>query len=291
MMHHNKTVDTIPYQKLPLKGQFSIFEVEHFHSDLAGQPHRHHDFQILWLTKAKGEHVVDFVTYDMEDQMIFLLRPGQIHQLPESGMFGFSITFTEKFYFSNKHDRESLYDFTTLFDDTQEYAPIRISNATAANFSMLITLMRQELSIQLEGSSSSVIKHLLNAFLLLAEREKKHNVANSPALLHHNARIIELRRVVEKHFRKEHQATFYAKHFALTAKRLNEITKEAIGKTITDMIRARLILEAKRQLAFSHRSVKEICYELGFEDPAYFSRFFRQHTSTSPHEFRDTMFK
>lgn len=290
-MHHNKTVDTIPYQKLPLKGQFSIFELEHFHSELSGLPHRHHDFQIIWMTKAKGEHIVDFVTYDMEDQMIFVLRPGQIHQLPGYCIYGFCITFTEKFYFSNKHDRESLYDFTTLFDDSQEYAPIRISNPTAANLSMLITLMQQELSVQFEGSSSSVIKHLLNAFLLLAEREKKHNVANSPALLHHDARIIELRRVVEKHFRKEHQTTFYAQHFALTAKRLNEITREAIGKTVTDMIRARLILEAKRQLAFSHRSVKEICYELGFEDPAYFSRFFRQHTSSSPHEFRDTMFK
>ena len=57
------------------------------------------------------------------------------------------------------------------------------------------------------------------------------------------------------------------------------------------MVHDRLVLEAKRQLAFSNRNVKEICYELGFEDPAYFSRFFRNHTGTSPHEFREIMFK
>ncbi len=268
-----------------------MFEVEDFHTELAGLPHRHHDYQIIWFTRASGEHIVDFVTYDLMDNTLFLLRPGQVHQLPQSGIYGFSVTFTEKFYFSNKHDREALYDFTTLFDDSQEYAPISVSRTTAAGFVMLITLMKQELSVQLEGSSSSIIKHLLNAFLLLAEREKKHNIANAPALHHHDNRIIQLRRLVEKNFRKEHLATFYAQHFALTAKRLNEITREAIGKTVTDMVHARLILEAKRQLAFSHRSVKEICYELGFEDPAYFSRFFRHHTNSSPHEFRETMFK
>lgn len=284
-------MDTIPYQQLPLNGQFSVFEVENFDTELAGQPHRHHDFQILWFTKASGEHIVDFVTYEMTDNSIFLLRPGQVHQLPKAGFFGFSITFTEKFYFTNKHDRETLYDFTTLFDDSQEYAPIRVGQAAADSFSLIIRLMRQELSAQFEGSGSSVIKHYLNAFLLLAEREKKHNAANSPDFLNHDARIIQLRRLVEINFRKEHQAAFYAQHFALTPKRLNEITRDAIGKTVTDMVHDRLVLEAKRQLAFSHRSVKEICYELGFEDPAYFSRFFRHHAAYSPQEFRETMFK
>ncbi|WP_346317189.1 helix-turn-helix domain-containing protein [Chitinophaga sp. YIM B06452] len=290
-MQQNNTVDTIPYQQLPLTGQFSVFEVESFKTELAGIPHRHHDFQILWFTRAAGDHIVDFVTYELKDNMLFLLRPGQVHQLPAKGIFGFSITFTEKFYFSNKHERETLYDFTTLFDDSQEYAPIFISKPAAANLGMIITLMRQELSAQFEGSSSSVIKHYLNAFLLLAEREKKHNVANSPILLNHDTRIIQLRRLVEKNFRTEHQAGFYAQQFSLTPKRLNEITRDAINKTVTDMVHDRLVLEAKRQLAFSNRSVKEICYELGFEDPAYFSRFFRNHAGTSPHEFRETMFK
>jgi AraC-like DNA-binding protein len=290
-MQQNNTVDTIPYQQLPLTGQFSVFEVESFKTELAGIPHRHHDFQILWFTRASGDHIVDFVTYELKDNVLFLLRPGQVHQLPAKGIYGFSITFTEKFYFTNKHERETLYDFTTLFDDSQEYAPIFISKPAAANLGMIVTLMRQELAAQFEGSSSSVIKHYLNAFLLLAEREKKHNVANSPILLNHDTRIIQLRRLVEKHFRTEHQAGFYAQQFSLTPKRLNEITRDAINKTVTDMVHDRLVLEAKRQLAFSNRSVKEICYELGFEDPAYFSRFFRNHAGTSPHEFRETMFK
>ncbi|WP_157962747.1 helix-turn-helix domain-containing protein [Chitinophaga deserti] len=287
----NNTVDTIPYQQLPLKGQFSVFEMENFQSEFAGVPHRHHAFQILWFTKGSGDHVVDFVKYELGDNILFLLRPGQVHQLPKSGFFGYSITFTEQFYWENKHERQTLYDFTTLFDDSQEYAPIHISHPAAESLGKIISLMQSEQSVQIEGSSTSVIKHYLNAFLLLAEREKKHNAANSPDVHNHDARIIQLRRLVEKNFRQEHQAGFYAAHFSLTAKRLNEIAKEAINKTVTDMVHARLILEAKRQLAFSNRNVKEICYELGFEDPAYFSRFFRHHAGISPHEFRESVFK
>lgn len=285
----NKIVDTIPYQQIPLNGQFSVFEMENFQTEYAGIPHRHHVFQILWFTKAAGDHVVDFVTYELGDNTLFLLRPGQVHQLPKSGFYGFSITFTEQFYWENKHERQTLYDFTTLFDDSQEYAPVRIGDEAAVSMQKIISLMQAEL--RHEGSNSSVIKHYLNAFLLLSEREKKQNPVNSPDAHNHDARIIQLRRLVEKNFRQEHQAAFYAAHFSLTAKRLNEIAKEAINKTVTDMVHDRLVLEAKRQLAFSNRNVKEICYEIGFEDPAYFSRFFRHHTGISPHEFRETVFK
>ncbi|MGE7777992.1 helix-turn-helix domain-containing protein [Chitinophaga sp. NPDC101104] len=285
----SKIEDTIPYQQIPLNGQFSVFEMEHFQTEYAGVPHRHHVFQILWFTRSAGDHIVDFVTYELGDNILFLLRPGQVHQLPKSGFYGYSITFTEQFYWENKHERQTLYDFTTLFDDSQEYAPIRIGATAAESLQKLIALMREEL--RQEGGSSFVIKHYLNAFLLLAEREKKNNPVNSPDVHNHDTRIIQLRRLVEKHFRQEHQAGFYAAHFSLTAKRLNEIAREAISKTVTDMVHDRLVLEAKRQLAFSNRNVKEICYELGFEDPAYFSRFFRHHTGISPHEFRETVFK
>ncbi len=63
------------------------------------------------------------------------------------------------------------------------------------------------------------------------------------------------------------------------------------GRTVTELLHDRIVLESKRNLAFSHKSVKEICYELGFEDPAYFSRFFKNNTGISPQDFRDMMFK
>ncbi|RAJ85643.1 AraC-like DNA-binding protein [Chitinophaga dinghuensis] len=283
----NKSPD-IPYQELPFTGQFHIFPLGSFSNALTHEPHRHDHFQIIWFTKAAGRHMVDFVWYEMEDNMVFLLRPGQVHQL-DCDREGTSIMFTEKFYFANKNDQGTLYDFTYLFNSWHGYGPIRLGTCVSESLALLSQLMEREVTGT--ACSRSVIKHYLNAFLLLLEREKKRNAAETMMPYQHDARVVQLRRLIEEHFRTEHQVGFYANTFALTPKRLNEITKESTSCTVTELLHERLVLEAKRSLAFSHKSVKEICYELGFEDPAYFSRFFKNNTGISPQDFRDMMFK
>jgi AraC-like DNA-binding protein len=279
-----KGVD-IPYQHLPFTGQFNIFQLGTFKNELARLPHRHDHYQVIWFTKGCGQHIVDFVSFELQDNMMFLLQPGQVHQLLDCGKEGHAITFTEQFYFSNRRERETIYDFTNLFDCYHGYSPIRISERTAPSLQLLAELMYREKTGT--GSSRSIVKHYLSAFLLQAEREKKRNAAQvvSPPLKG-DARILHLRHLLEKHFRSQHQVTFYASAFALTPKRLNEITREKTGKTVTELLHDRLVLEAKRNLSFSNKSVKEISYELGFEDPAYFSRFFKNHTGLGPQEFR-----
>ncbi|WP_295126603.1 helix-turn-helix domain-containing protein [uncultured Chitinophaga sp.] len=290
-MPNPKAISAIPYQQLPMKGQFSVFDLGAFQNELSSYPHTHDTFEIIWFTKGKGRHVVDFVSYELEDDMLFFLRPGQVHQVLDYEREGHAVVFTEKFIFSNKQDREVFFDLTTLFDYSQEYAPVRIRPEAARALLGVVQLMYGESASNDGKYSRSILKNYLNAFLTIAEREKKVNTANTSVPSQFDTRVLQVRRILETHFRNEHQAGFYAEAISLTPKRLSEITKEAIGKTITEMLHDRLVLEAKRQLAFSQRSVKEICYELGFEDPAYFSRFFRNHTGSSPHDFRDAMFK
>lgn len=292
-MPNPKTISEIPYQQLPLKGQFSVFDLGGFKNELTSLPHTHDLFEIIWFTKAKGTHVVDFVNYELKDDLLFFLRPGQVHQVLDSKREGHVIVFTEKFYFSNKHDRASQFDLTSLFDYSQEYAPVHIRAEAANALQGLLELMYAETAGIDAKYSRSILKNYLNAFLLTVEREKQGNAANTLPRVktQFDNRVLQLRHILEQHFRQEHQAGFYAEAVSLTPKRLSEITKEAVGKTVTEMLHDRLVLEAKRQLAYSQRSVKEICYELGFEDPAYFSRFFRNHTGYAPHDFRDAMFK
>ncbi|ASZ10521.1 helix-turn-helix domain-containing protein [Chitinophaga pendula] len=288
-MSLDKGID-IPYQQLPFSstGQFHIFPLSSFISDLARLPHRHHHYQLIWFTQASGQHVVDFVSYELKDNLLFLLEPGQVHQLLDSTREGHSIVFSEKFYFSNKQERETLFDFSHLFDSSNGYMPIPLGKDAVAALEKLAELMYLERNNRY--CNRGIIKHYLNAFLLLAEREKKQAVGNiEPGT--GDERVWQLRRLVDQHFRTEHQAAFYADAFALTPKRLNEITRERTGRTVTELVHTRLVLEAKRNLAFSHKSIKEISYELGFEDPAYFSRFFKHHAGNSPQDFRDRMLK
>ena len=75
----------------------------------------------------------------------------------------------------------------------------------------------------------------------------------------------------------------------ISAKALAKITKTYFNKTITDLISERIIIEAKRELYLTNKPVKEIAYQLGYEDEHYFSRFFKNNADISPQLYRDTV--
>ncbi|AHF94774.1 hypothetical protein OPIT5_26475 [Opitutaceae bacterium TAV5] len=79
----------------------------------------------------------------------------------------------------------------------------------------------------------------------------------------------------------------YAARLHVSPDRLSEAVREATGHPAGELIRQRQLLEARRLLAHTTRSVSEIAYALNFQDPAYFSRFFRRLTGQSPGEFRE----
>ena len=99
-------------------------------------------------------------------------------------------------------------------------------------------------------------------------------------------RVGQLVELIDQHYKQEKKCEFYASKLALTSKRLNEIVKAERGKTVTQLIHDRIMLEANRDLVFSAKTIKTIAFELGFDDPAYFSRFYRKQMSESPAEFR-----
>lgn len=102
-----------------------------------------------------------------------------------------------------------------------------------------------------------------------------------------DARVDELRRLVDEHFRKERLISFYAEKLAMTPDRLNDHVKRATGVTAGHLIRQRVLTEAKRQLVFTNQAIHEIAYDLAFSDPSHFTRFFRKQTGTTPQAFRD----
>jgi AraC family transcriptional activator of pobA len=100
------------------------------------------------------------------------------------------------------------------------------------------------------------------------------------------ATVEALRQLVEEHFHRERQLSFYAGRLAMTVDRLNDHVRRATGVTAGHLIRQRVLTEAKRQLVFTSLPIHEIAYDLAFSDPSHFARFFRKQTGTTPHEFR-----
>jgi AraC family transcriptional regulator, transcriptional activator of pobA len=118
---------------------------------------------------------------------------------------------------------------------------------------------------------------------LATSRARNGSVTLQPA----DSTVAQLRALMDEFFRREHKLVFYAEKLGMTVDRLNDHVKRATNVTAGHLIRQRILSEAKRQLVFTTQPVQDIAQELAFSDPSHFARFFRKHTGTTPHEFRD----
>lgn len=98
--------------------------------------------------------------------------------------------------------------------------------------------------------------------------------------------IMKYRELVEQKFRLEKNLEYYARELGITLPKLNQACKSQLGKTSSEILYERLIVEAKRYLLYSELTVSEIGYSIGFDDPAYFSRFFSKRVGRPPGTYR-----
>ena len=96
----------------------------------------------------------------------------------------------------------------------------------------------------------------------------------------------EFRIAVERHYKTKHTVQEYAVHLNTQARTLNSLARKYSQKSALELIHDRIILEAKRRLYRESKSIKELGYELGFDDPAYFTRFFKKNVGSPPHYFK-----
>ncbi|QND54615.1 helix-turn-helix domain-containing protein (plasmid) [Phyllobacterium sp. 628] len=126
----------------------------------------------------------------------------------------------------------------------------------------------------------------LKTIVLLAARMSVPELADDGDGGRAGSRLKLLQTLVHRHFREHHPAEFYAGHLGLSATHLNRIVKAATGQSTNGLIAGRLIDQAKRDLVFTSASVKQVAYDLGFADPAYFTRFFTKETGRTPRQYR-----
>lgn len=117
--------------------------------------------------------------------------------------------------------------------------------------------------------------------LIAADRDDG-NAESRPTERHAQA----FRALLDREFRRQRSVGFYAGQLGISEMHLNRICRSAFGTSALGAINRRILLEASRDLTFTVLSVKEIAYSLGFEDPAYFTRFFTKHAGETPTAFR-----
>ncbi|RYF81509.1 MAG: AraC family transcriptional regulator, partial [Chitinophagaceae bacterium] len=241
-----------------------------------------HDFYfVLAVRHGSGIHEIDFVAYPIQDNAVFILRPGQVHKLElTANTTGFLLEFDLSFY----QPKNTIAEHRWKKASSKNFCEVE-----AARFIKLhayLATIFDEYSLKQEGYLE-VIKANLDLFFLEYIRQSRNpNSIERNENGYLQERFEELIRLLEANIVRMKNVSDYAGLLSLSPYQLNSIAKTSVGKTVSDLINDQIILEAKRHLIATPTQVKEVADRLGYEDPSYFIRFFKKHTGQSPDNFR-----
>lgn len=252
---------------------------------------RNNYFSVIWIKEGSGKLRSDFSEYDFDANTLLAFTPYQPFMLAsDKNLSGVAIQFHPDFFCIHKHHKEVSCS-GILFDNIYHPPYVNVDIASAATFNMMLSQIKAEMGNKAMAQYEILVSYL-KIFLITASRlksaqqaiERKPDSENKePYILH------DLKEAIEIHFKTKHSASDYADMLNISAKALARITKTHFNKTISNLIAERIIIEAKRELYLTNKPIKEIAYELGYEDEYYFSRFFKTNADVSPQLYRDTV--
>ena len=270
-------------QELVTTERFSIRRVEDIvgETNLVHDLHRHDFYFILAVKKGEGLHEIDFTAYEVRDHSVFVLHPGQVHQLElKAGCTGYLLEFNSEFY----HPQGKSSSQRLRKVGNRNFCAVEESRFN--KIQAVLASMFYEYNAREEGYQD-VIKCDLDIMFVELARVTPHAAGKSNAAASYTQeRFDEFLELLRRHIATHKQVSQYTEMMRLSPYQLNEITKSSVGKTASDLINEQVILEAKRYLLATSNQIKDIAEHLGYEDTSYFIRFFRKHIGQSPEAFR-----
>ncbi len=247
-------------------------------------PHYHDFFQVS-LVDGNGTLMHDFREHDIRGPTLFFLRPGQVHTIGvRDQLRGTVISFTQEFFDHRTPPPSRLYELP-FFSPGASVPWLSLDEAQTQLFKAMCAELQSEFDAALPEAAEALRAMLHILFVRTARLYSTAHPTGEASRGSLLARQFCLE--VERHFREWQALAPYAKQLAVSVNHLNEVVSEHTGHAAGDLIRQRRLLDAKRLLLHSDLSVSEIGYQLGFDDPSYFSRFFRRYSTRTPAQFRE----
>lgn len=248
--------------------------------------HRHNYYEIFMFANGGGDHEIDFGSYSISNNSIHFVSPGQVHCVRrEPGSFGSILLFSRDFYYFGSKADLSLFEYPFLNGSAAGTPVLELGKN---QFDELLTLsQKMGMEDNSTGDNSAVIRSYLHIFLLKCSQYVQPVTLSQTD--HKKQNFYGFQRLLEQHFREQHLSSFYADNLDLSSRKLNDACLAHASKSSLQLIKERLMLEARRLLQHSDLSIKEIAYFLGFDDPAYFNRFFKRNEGIPAGDYRRKM--
>lgn len=254
----------------------------------ADEAHRHNFYTVIFAEDVEGKHSIDFHDYAFQPPCVFFVSPGQVHQVETTSLpKGFVFLFKEDFLL--KHDiRPSFISDLNVFRNYGESPPLLLDENRRRSLHNLANKINEASENQSTFHLDKVAAYLKLFLIECAEtcslptQETQHSLGVESI-------IKRFRNLVDTNFRQEHSVSFYAESLKITTGHLNKTVKALTGNSAKDFVQKRISTEAKRLAIYSKLSTKEIGFELGFDDPAHFSSFFKKCTGQSFSSYRKAL--
>lgn len=277
LMHNNEPVS------FAFRTMEEIYEKS---GNVTDPPHRHNYFTVLWANNACGEHSIDYTQYSIRPNLIFFVTPGQVHQVITYGKpEGYVIMFTDDYLVQNQISEDFIFNLG-LFSCSATTPPLDIKPENEAQLKNIAENIKATFHSE-QNYKQEILSSYLKLFLIECNKLISTPNLQNPQLYQSSKSILwQFKQKTENHYKLWHKVSEYAQALNLSADYLNDVVKSAIGKTAKEFIQERICLEAKRMGLHTNLSTKEIAWELGFEDPSHFSKFFKNTENKSFTEFR-----
>ena len=270
------------------------FDLVNFEDILKRKPTNHNQFEfhkisfyvILLFTENNGKYSLNFKDYSFKKGTLFTLRKDNIHKFHKSKGKGTLLIFTENFIVNHSSKLEASNTFL-LFNEMLASPKLQLNELEYSEIIALVDLVKEEYFGLNDNYSPSIVRNLIQIIITKLFRVKlKENVVfdNNKYL----SMFLDLQELVEKNCFENKKVSFFANRMGVTSKTLNNVTQGIIQKSAKAFVNDIVIIQSKRLIINSQDSLTEIAYQVGFDQPTNFFKFFKKYTGFTPSEFRET---
>ena len=240
-------------------------------------------YEIFFVTKGKGTFLLDDIKIPYKKGTIMFLPPNRRREwIPEQETDAYVILFEGEFIERFFNDNLFVYRFH-YFHNYNTPFHLKTQSSEFNSYLEKIEDIKNEIN-NLMNDSDHLLRSILYYLLIILNRQyvNQHQIKGE---LFENIEVLNFIRLLDKNFKEKHLVNDYTQLLGISKTYLNKKLK-TFGKTASDLIKARLLVEAKKELLYSDYTISEIAYNLNFSEPANFHRFFKKLTSVTPHQFR-----
>ena len=251
---------------------------------LITRPHRLSFYLLFYVTHGKSSHTIDFHNFHVEPHTLAIISKNQVQQFhPAFSLDGYLVVITEDFL------QQALFDLVGVSSNLL-FQPLTTQAHILRNAETVLVHVERLAEEYEQGTRDPqhvpILKRELGILLLKTERLRNQQLSESDQLAETAPRLLAFRDLLEKHFRMHWTAQQYAEALHFSKRTLGSLTRKHLNRSPKEVIDQRLVLEMKRLLAHSDLTIKEIAFQLGFEDPSNMNKFFRRVQGQSPRSFR-----